>query len=96
MPEAKSINGVNLEPIGQFVEVVKAHPEAARITFKASSSWGGGTQSEVTIAEFLSNGGVASPTGRRFSLVVDEPNVLGGGDSAPNPPRHRGGETECR
>ena len=85
MMKAKSINGVNLEPIGQFVDVVKADPNAAHITFKASSTWCGGTQSKVTVAEFLSNGSVASPSGRHFSLTVDEPSVLGGGDSAPNP-----------
>jgi uncharacterized OsmC-like protein len=85
MAAGKSTNGVNLEPIGQFVEAVKSDPDVAHITFKASSVWRGGTQTSVTISEFLSNGGVASPTGRKFDLTVDEPNVLGGGDSAPNP-----------
>lgn len=83
--KAESLNGVDLEPIGQFVDAVKANPDTAHITFKASSRWSGGTQSQVTIAEFLSNGGVASPSGRRFTLTVDEPGVLGGRDSAPNP-----------
>ena len=85
MANGKTVNGVDLEPIGKFIEAVKAAPDTAHITFKASSSWAGGTRSNVTISEFLSNGGVASPTGRKFSLAVDEPHVLGGGDGAPNP-----------
>jgi hypothetical protein len=82
MAAGKLTNGVNLEPIGQFIEAVKSDPDVAHITFKASSVWRGGTQTSVTISEFLSNGGVASPTGRKFNLTVDEPNVLGGGDSS--------------
>lgn len=85
MPAKESINGVDLGPITQFIEAVKANPDVAHITFRATSQWQGGTRSRVTVTEFLSNGGVASPTGRRFDLTVDEPNVLGGRDSAPNP-----------
>jgi uncharacterized OsmC-like protein len=80
-----SVNGVSLEPIGQFIEVVKGNADAAHITFKASSRWRGGTKSDVSITNFLSNGGSASPEGRKFTMTVDEPQVLGGTDSAPNP-----------
>lgn len=80
-----SVNGVALEPIGQLVDAVKADPEVAKITFRASSQWQRGTKTTVSIAEFLSNGAAASPSGRQFQLTVDEPGVLGGADSAPNP-----------
>lgn len=80
-----SVNGVSLEPIGRFIDVVKGEPDAAHITFRASSRWIGGTKTQVSVAEFLSNGNAASPTGRSFQLSVDEPDVLGGRDTAPNP-----------
>ena len=85
MPAKTSTNGVDLEPVGQFIEAVKSDRKAAHITFKASSSWLGGTKAAVSITDFLSNGAPASPAGRKFRLVVDEPQVLGGADSAPNP-----------
>lgn len=80
-----SVNGVSLEPIGCFIDVVKGDPDAAHITFRAFSRWTGGTKADVSVSEFLSNGSAASPTGRSFQLSVDEPGVLGGGDTAPNP-----------
>lgn len=80
-----SVNGVALEPIGQLVDAVKADAGVAKITFRASSQWQRGTRTAVSVSEFLSNGAAASPSGRTFQLMVDEPGVLGGADSAPNP-----------
>ena len=85
MTDSSSINGVNLAPVGQFIDAVKADPKVAHITFRASSVWQGGTKADVKISEFLSNGAAASPAGRTFRMSVDEPHVLGGDDSAPNP-----------
>jgi uncharacterized OsmC-like protein len=81
----ESVNGVDLEPVGQFIDAVKADPQVAKITFRAASKWQRGTKTAVSVTEFLSNGAIASPSGRTFELMVDEPGVLGGGDSAPNP-----------
>ena len=80
-----ALNGIALAPIGQFIEMVKAEPDVAHITFRATSRWSGGARSAVSVTNFLSNGAPASPEGRTFDLAVDEPGVLGGGDSAPNP-----------
>ena len=82
---ANGVNGVALTPIGQFIDAVKAEPDAAHITFRASSRWVGGTKADVSVTDFLSNGVSAAPQSRSFKLTVDEPGVLGGGDSAPNP-----------
>ena len=49
MSAKPSTNGVALEPVGQFIEIVKSDANAAHITFKASSSWQDGTKSEVSI-----------------------------------------------
>lgn len=84
----QTVNGVQLAPVGQFIEAVKADPKVALVTFHAASKWAGGTRSTVDVSEFRSNGAVASPAGRHFTLTVDEPHVLGGGDAAPNPVEH--------
>lgn len=81
----ETVNGVALAPIGQFIDAVKAEPDTAHITFRASSRWTGGTKADVEVTDFLSNGVSAATQGRSFKLTVDEPGVLGGGDSAPNP-----------
>lgn len=85
MTASATLNGVDLAPVGHFVDLVKGDPDAAHITFRAASQWSGGTRSVVRIGEFLSNGAPASPAGRSFTLAVDEPGVLGGSDGAPNP-----------
>ena len=85
MAHGSSVNGVDLAPVGQFIEAVKGDRKVAHVTFRATSHWSGGTGSDVTITEFLSNGAAASPAGRHFKLKVDEPHVLGGADAAPNP-----------
>ena len=45
----------------------------------------GGTRSEVTVDSVLAGGNEMSPSGRRFTVAVDEPPYLGGADAAPNP-----------
>jgi len=78
-------NEVDVGAIGEFVEAVKRNADAAKIKFRASSKWKGGTKGIVSVTEFLSNDTIASPAGRSFEINVDEPGVLGGSDSAPNP-----------
>jgi uncharacterized OsmC-like protein len=79
------INGVNLEEIGKFVDVIKANPEAAKVKFMADSEWLGGTKTEVTLTEFHVGGGNAARQDREFKILIDEPAGLGGQDEAPNP-----------
>ncbi len=50
---------------------LKLEPEKANATFQATSRQAEGLRSEIKI--------------RQFSLTVDEPEVLGGQDSGPNP-----------
>ncbi|HEX6988913.1 MAG TPA: OsmC family protein [Bacillota bacterium] len=54
-----------------FREAVRQDPARGRFTFKATTQWLGGTRA-VTRA-------------RDFSITTDEPEALGGTDSAPDP-----------
>lgn len=78
-------NGVILDNIENLVNACKENPDTAKVQFKASSKWRGGTQAEVTISEMFSNGSNIMGPERDFKVIVDEPAVLGGKDEYPNP-----------
>jgi uncharacterized OsmC-like protein len=82
---AGQLNGVDMAPLGQFVEGVKTGAISKDIRFAARSRWQGGTKTEVTVDRFYAGGQNAAPDGRRFTLQVDEPGALGGSDMAANP-----------
>lgn len=62
---------VNLENYDGFVEKVKEDPVAGLFRFTAKTEWKGGTVTETTA--------------RGRSIVADEPEALGGRDSAADP-----------
>ena len=71
-PHPSSPNDVNLEAIGELSTTIIDDPARAATTWAASVRWRGGFRSEATIREF-------------DPLPSDEPEALGGTDSAPNP-----------
>lgn len=58
------------DALNGLVEAVKADQEKAQTVWKAHTTWKGGFRSDAQI--------------RDFSVPMDEPNGLGGSDSAPN------------
>ncbi|MBL9117282.1 MAG: OsmC family protein [Verrucomicrobiaceae bacterium] len=78
-------NGVNLTDIENLVNGIKENPGLANVQFQAKSTWGGSTKANVEIGPCIAGGQDISPPTRKFKMVVDEPGVLGGEDSAPNP-----------
>lgn len=78
-------NGVNVKALAQYVEAVKDNRELARVRFKATSRWQGGCRTEVALSEIHAAGKNIAPATRTHILHVDEPEPLGGHDSAPNP-----------
>ena len=82
---ADRLNDVNLEAVMAVDKLVREQPAIGKLQFKATSSWQRGTKSQVSISSWTAGGGNMSPAPRRFTVMVDEPAELGGGDSAPNP-----------
>ena len=78
-------NGVNLTSIENLVGAIKETPTLANVQFQAKSTWGGSTKAVVSIGPCIAGGQDISPPERKFTMTVDEPGVLGGDDSAPNP-----------
>jgi len=73
MPSASaSLNGVNLRAVGALVESVRSNPAAAKTQWRSHVRWAGGFKSE-------------SRSRNQSGVPSDEPDALGGDDTAPNP-----------
>src|SRR6202041_4206010 len=66
------LNQVNLDAVGALVGAIQESPSAAETTWSAEVRWTGAFRSEATVREFA-------------PVASDEPNALGGTDTAPNP-----------
>lgn len=68
----ETLNNVDLAAVGGLVNTILDQPDAAETTWSAEVRWNGGFQSEARIREFP-------------PVPSDEPQALGGADTAPNP-----------
>jgi len=66
------LNGVKLDTVGELAGAILEDGDKADTTWSASVTWNEGFRSEATIREF-------------GPIPSDEPQGLGGDDSAPNP-----------
>lgn len=66
------LNNVDIGAVGNLVSAIHAEPETANTTWKASVEWTGWFKTTTTIREF-------------DPFPTDEPEGLGGTDTAPNP-----------
>jgi uncharacterized OsmC-like protein len=67
-----SLNGVDLAAIGELAQQLAAAPDGDASTWRARTTWTGAFTS-------------ASHAREHSSIPSDEPELLGGGDTAPNP-----------
>ncbi len=82
---ALGTNDVNLERLRATDAAVRGTPGLEKIIVKAKSTWHRGTMTQVTLGEWYAGGQRMTPAPRRFTIMVDEPADLGGGDAAPFP-----------
>ena len=66
------LNEVDLNAVGALVEAIKQDASAAQTTWSAQVHWTGAFRSEAAVRDFA-------------PVASDEPNALGGTDTAPNP-----------
>ena len=78
-------NDVNVEKVRATDAAVRQTPGLEKIVVKAKSTWCRGTMTQVTLSEWYAGGNRMTPPPRRFTIMVDEPPDLGGGDGAPFP-----------
>jgi uncharacterized OsmC-like protein len=78
-------NDVDLEKLRGTDQLIRDNPALSRCVFKARSTWQRGTKVQVSVGEWTAGGTNMAPPPRRFTIMVDEPEILGGVDGAPNP-----------
>jgi uncharacterized OsmC-like protein len=82
---AEQVNDVNVPKIKELDAMVRATPGLGKMTMKATSTWERGTKCLVTVGSAQALGQELFPRTRKWAVMVDDPDVLGGVDSAPNP-----------
>ena len=84
MQTIETTNGVNVEQLVETIEAIREQPEIADFRFRVTNRWVDGGQNETTISGFF---GACQEVERErsFELAADEPPVLLGRDSGPNP-----------
>lgn len=83
--DAVITNGINVTEYEEIVQAVRDEPELAKFEFRAHNAWKDGGYNLTTIADFYGAGEEHGADCRRFIVAADEPPVLLGTDTAPNP-----------
>lgn len=79
---ARLVNGLDPEAIATAAGAIATNPEAAKMSFRAVTSWRGGLRSRTEIAGYELGG---QSIARRHTIEADEPSEMLGDDTAPNP-----------
>jgi uncharacterized OsmC-like protein len=78
-------NGVDTEKLCAALDLIKAQPELARFQFRASNHWIGGAHNRSVIRTSCAGGGEDTARSEEFEIDADEPAILLGTDTGPNP-----------
>jgi uncharacterized OsmC-like protein len=81
----EQLNDVNAEKMKELDRMVRENPALGKVTVKARSSWLRGTKALVEVGTMQALGQDLFPRTRRFVIMTDDPDVLGGVDSGPTP-----------
>jgi uncharacterized OsmC-like protein len=77
-------NGVDVQGLLETIDAIKAKPELALFTFRATTAWDEGTHSTARIGSFRHAGAEDESRAGAFVLEGDEPPVLLGRNLGPN------------
>ena len=81
-------NGVDSEQLFGTLDAIKAQPELGRFTFRARNQWIDGAHNRSTIQGFYGAGQEDASRAQPFAVDADEPAILLGTDTGPNPAEH--------
>ena len=76
------VSGIDIDALSDVMREVESDPAKGVVDFRVTTVWRGRTRSESTV-ESCSIGG--ETVARNFTVAADEPEGLGGEDSAMNP-----------
>jgi len=83
--EAKTINGLNMKQLFESVDALRKVPNLAEFQFRVTNGWMGGAVNRSTIKNFYGLSQEDTSRKEPFVLDADEPPILLGNGSAPNP-----------
>jgi uncharacterized OsmC-like protein len=78
-----SINGMDVKKMEDTIQAINDDPDLASFTFHAVNEWVDGTRNRTIVERFV-GGNQNIHRDKPFVLESDEPEILLGGDSAPN------------
>lgn len=78
------VNGVDVEAIRETCGVINEDPEMAKAKFRIHNTWKSGGQNAIKIKGYYAAGEEQMHSGT-FDYKADEPPVLAGTDTGPNP-----------
>jgi len=81
----KTVNGINVETLTNLIGACQAQPELGKSRFRVTNRWLGGTVTRTRIQGFYSAGKEDTSRARPFVLEADEPPLLAGNNTGPNP-----------
>jgi uncharacterized OsmC-like protein len=76
------VNGIDTDAVHTLIDDVDTDPAKGMTHWRVASAWQGGTHSRAQVDGFAIGGVEVS---RRFSIDIDEPFELGGGNAFANP-----------
>jgi uncharacterized OsmC-like protein len=83
--EAKIVNGVNIDALGETIHALRRDPSLGEFQFRARNRWVGAMHNRSTIQGFYGAGKEDEDRTEPYTFDADEPPVLLGKDQGANP-----------
>jgi uncharacterized OsmC-like protein len=80
-----TVNGINVTQVKALIEAVRKNEREGLTRWQVNSVWQGRTHVRAQIESFQIGGTTVK---RPFTIHIDEPSELGGGNAYPNPQEH--------
>ena len=87
MAEEKILNGVNVAAVNELAKNIEADPELGKCKFHIKNKWNTCGQNQSEVESFYA-AKQEIPHEAPFTLNADEPPILAGQDTGPNPVEH--------
>ena len=84
-PTRTTLNGVDTDQLHFVIDAIGADPGFGAFQFRASNQWLDGGLNRSRIKDFYAGGQEDRGRTETFTLDADEPPLIAGNDSAPNP-----------
>jgi uncharacterized OsmC-like protein len=81
----ETINGVNTADLKETISNIRQTPALGQCRFRTQNHWVEGGQNYGTVKDFYAAGQEVTSRSKPFEISADEPPLLLGTDSAPNP-----------